>query len=140
MGRIAKRIIETFNYRVIGTDISTRMLEFADYYVGRADLFETIHCLGACDIYVVIASLVLQHVEHPRQEIEKLHSLLKPGGFFVLLNEARRFVPVGIDNEGFVIWHDDGIVVQEIMSEFFENIGYYKHRNRTDKPLSVWRK
>ena len=140
MGRISKKLIEVFGCRVIGTDISQGMLRFAQQYVNDPDKFETKPHHDICDIDVIIASLVLQHVQNPELEIRNLFSILKPKGRVVLLNESKRFVPAGVDKNGFVIWNDDGVVINDVMNKHFKNVGFYKYRNRTDTPLSVWRK
>ena len=140
MGRVSKKLVETFGCKVIGTDISKRMLMFAEQYVHNPDKFQSKFAHDTCDVDVIIAALVLQHVEDPEKEIKHLYSVLKPGGHLVLLNEAKRFVPIGVDKNMYVIWNDDGIVINEVMSKYFTNTGFYHYCNRSDKPLSVWKK
>lgn len=140
MGRVSKKLVSDFGCMVIGTDISADMLRFAQQYVNNPNKFRTKPYHSVCDIDVIIASLVLQHVQNPAVEIQNLYSILKPGGHIILLDEPRRFVPTGVDKNRFVIWNDDGVIINDVMEKFFKNVGFYTYRNRTDMPLSVWKK
>jgi SAM-dependent methyltransferase len=139
MGRISKRLIDTFQCRVVGTDISWRMLSLAQHYVDN-EKFEAKLAHDAADIDLIIASLVLQHVENPEEEINRLYAVLKPGGHVVLLDDGKRFVPSGVDTANYVVWKDDGVSIKDIMGGYFENMGYFAYCNRSDTPLSIWRK
>ncbi len=117
MGRISKELIDIIGCNVIGVDFSRHMLSHAIKYVEHFDKFDTTTYYQDNDIDIVIASLVLQHVEDPVKEIDNICSVLKPGGLLILINEVTRFVPIGIDNNGFVIWKDDGINIIELVSQ-----------------------
>ena len=116
MGRVSKNIINTFDCKVLGFDISESMKTFATLYVSSPKKFKTISEMPAdISIDVCLAIFVLQHVENPQQDIENIVKTLKPNGYVVLVNEDNRFVPSDVDTEGFVIWNNDNFnVVGEI--------------------------
>ena len=116
MGRVSKNIINTFDCKVLGFDISESMKTFATLYVSSPKKFKTISEMPAdISIDVCLAIFVLQHVENPQQDIENIVKTLKPNGYLVLVNEDNRFVPSDVDTEGFVIWNNDNFnVVGEI--------------------------
>lgn len=111
MGRVSKVLVERFDCNVVGVDISKRMKIFASLYVSKPSKFETSEVVEENIFDVCIASLVLQHTEDPKTEIEKIFKGLKKNGILVLLNEPFRMVPSGIDSENFVIWSDDNFDV-----------------------------
>jgi ubiquinone/menaquinone biosynthesis C-methylase UbiE len=139
MGRVARKLVETFGCRVVGTDISEKMLEFARRYA-KSEKFTALPSYNGSDIDVAIVAFVLQHTEDPKKEIENLYHNLKPGGHVVLLDDGKRFVPSGVDKQGFVIWSDDKVGVEEIMSRYFSKLGSYPYINRAEQILSVWKK
>ncbi len=139
MGRVAKKVIERFNCAVVGVDISARMLVFARQYV-RSERFSAAFAYNESDIDVAVAAFVLQHTEDPAQEIRAIAQALKPGGTLVLLDDGKRFVPGGVDAQGYVVWRDDGVDMLAILSTYFTNQGYFPYLNRSEKVLSVWQK
>jgi len=139
MGRISKPLIEKIGCTVIGLDTSLHMQIHAINYVNN-DKFDTVICYNTKDINVVIASLVLQHVENPQTDINNIYNMLISNGILILLDENIRYVPVGVDNDGYVKWYNDGINIIELVSKQFNCIGRYDYPNTTTKPLSVWRK
>ena len=122
MGRVSRELIRKFNCNVFGVDISDSMLQFARQYVKNEIKFLATKDCPVNIIDVCISILVLQHTEDPIKEINKIHKALKPGGMFVLLNEKERFVPVGVDQSGFVIWRDDGINIHSEIEKMFTEI------------------
>jgi len=109
MGRVSKGLIERFNCTVIGTDISDSMLTFAKLYVAKpSKFFPAKKHVESSSVDVVVATFVLQHVENPKEEIENIFNILKPGGYLVLVNEDIRYVPSDVDSNRMIIWNDDG--------------------------------
>jgi SAM-dependent methyltransferase len=107
MGRVSKKLIDTFNCNVIGVDISDSMLTFARLYTANVKKFiASKECPQPESVDVCLAVLVLQHTENPKQEIDKICNALKPGGYLVLVNEAGRLIPGGVEN-GFIKWATD---------------------------------
>lgn len=137
MGRLSKELIEQIGCEVIGVDQSIHMQMHAINYVDNIK-FDTCTEYNKSDIDVVIACLVLQHVEFPHLEIERIFNSLKNNGIVILVNESVRYVPSGVDNNGFVKWIDDGINIQSIMMEKFRCVGTYDYPNTSTQPLSVW--
>lgn len=139
MGRISKELVEQLGCTVVGVDQSIHMQIHAINYVDNNN-FDTYTEYTNPDIDVVIACLVLQHVEHPEQEITRLYNVLKKNGILILVNEPTRYVPIGVDQNGFVVWKDDHINIQSLLSTHFDCIGTYDYPNTTTKPLSIWQK
>jgi ubiquinone/menaquinone biosynthesis C-methylase UbiE len=109
MGRVSKKLIEKFDCEVIGVDISNSMMQFANIYVSKPRKFKTMNSYNIPNsIDVCVSTFVLQHVQDPKTEIELICSNLKPGGYLVLVNEHKRFVPGDVDTNRYVVWQDDG--------------------------------
>jgi ubiquinone/menaquinone biosynthesis C-methylase UbiE len=118
MGRVSKKLIETFDCNVIGTDISDNMLTFANLYVSKPRNFKRMNSYNMPNtIDVCISTFVLQHVQDPKTEIDIIYNNLKVGGYLVLVNEPVRFVPSDVDSNRYIVWNDDGFdVFSEISS------------------------
>lgn len=109
MGRVSKSLIDKFNCKVIGLDISASMLTFAKLYTSNVKKFEGTHTYSSPEsVDVALSILALQHSEDPAKEIDNIINTLKPGGTFVMLNESTRYVPSDIDSNRYVVWEDDG--------------------------------
>ena len=109
MGRVSKGLIDKFNCKVIGLDISASMLTFARLYTANIKKFEGTHVYNTPNsVDVALSILALQHSEDPKKEIDNIVNVLKTGGYFILLNEKQRLVPSDIDAQRFVVWKDDG--------------------------------
>jgi ubiquinone/menaquinone biosynthesis C-methylase UbiE len=109
MGRVSKKLIETFDCNVIGTDISNGMLTFATLYVAKPKKFKSMNSYNMPNtVDVCISTFVLQHVQDPKTEIDIIYNNLKVGGYLVLVNEPVRFVPSDVDMNRYVVWQDDG--------------------------------
>lgn len=64
---------------------------FGDFYI-NADLFE--YSKGHQSVYdVVIATEVIEHVEHPIEFIKAMYDLVRPNGYVVLTTPNRSFFP-----------------------------------------------
>lgn len=108
MGRVAKEMIDRFDCKVFGLDISPSMLSFAKSYINNDEKFEACHVYDKPEsIDVGMSILALQHAENPKNEIDNIVSCLKPGGIFILLNEFDRYVPSGVNSQNYVIWKND---------------------------------
>ena len=139
MGRLSQPLIEQFGCRVIGVDSSASMRALAEQYVNNI-LFTTVdQYLAAGSVQVVMACLVLQHVADPAIEIQRLAYNLHDEGWLVIVNEPQRLIPVGVDSSNHVIWHDDGIDIFRMLSQFFtlvKSTPYYSSQAR----LNFYRK
>lgn len=130
MGRISKRLIESTNCKIIGTDISDSMLTFAKIYVAKPSRF--FPCNKHTEINsvdVVIATFVLQHTEKPKEEIENIVNVLKPGGYLILVNEPIRYVPSNVDSNRMIVWNDDGFNVFNELSNKLTKIKSVRYMN-----------
>jgi len=135
MGRVS-RALALEGCAVEAVDYSPAMRHFAAWYLQgtSARVIEQPEATA----HVAVAAFVLQHVEYPEREVEAIASHVKPGGTLALLNEHKRFVPSGVDAQGFVIWKDDGISIPALVAEYFAPAGVFDYYKRTDKPLSLW--
>ena len=109
MGRVSKKLIDTFDCNIIGVDISNTMLTFANIYISKPKKFKAMNSYNMPDtIDVAISTFVLQHVQDPKSEIEIIYNSLKVGGYLVLVNEDKRYVPSDVDSNRYIVWNDDG--------------------------------
>jgi 2-polyprenyl-3-methyl-5-hydroxy-6-metoxy-1,4-benzoquinol methylase len=120
MGRISKKLIDTFDCNIIGVDISKTMLTFANIYISKPKKFKPMNSYHMPDtIDVAISTFVLQHVQDPKAEIELIYSNLKVGGYLVLVNEDKRYVPSDVDSNRFIVWNDDGFDIFDELNKKF---------------------
>lgn len=144
VGRVTKGLIQEFGCQVVGFDISENMLKYATEYVNDPRFIPVKYDkkMSTADkpkFDLIIASLVLQHSEHPQHDIDVMKVLLNDGGRLVIINEEVRFVPTGVSN-GYVVWEDDKIDILQEVSKSFQLVGQYNYYNRPNHPLTVWRK
>lgn len=144
MGRISKGIIDAFKCNIIGFDISAHMLLLAQQYLEYTNKFKIQkykkdYKWNNHKFDVFIASFVLQHSEHPKEDIDFIYNNLKDNGILILINEKERLVPVDI-KDGYAVWHDDNINITDLISKKFKNVGYFHYYNRDIKCLSLWKK
>lgn len=140
MGRVSKSLIDTFNCNVYGTDISASMLQFANLYVAKPKQFKTGHSYTDKEtIDMCLAIFVLQHTEFPIIEINNIYDVLKPNGYFVLLNEDKRFVPSDVDVNRYVVWQDDGFDVHGYVNSRFKKIDSVQYMSDT-KQIVLYQK
>jgi SAM-dependent methyltransferase len=145
VGRMSKAVIQRLGCPVTGFDISEPMLGWAKEFVLSRIFTPVVYSkefVPTEDMKydLVMALFVLQHSEHPIEDIEFIHSILNKGGKFVLMNEEKRFVPSGVDETRNIIWNDDGINIEQEVGKKFKFIGRYDYINRYDKKLTVWEK
>jgi SAM-dependent methyltransferase len=130
MGRVSKSLIEKFNCKVIGLDISDSMLTFARLYTANVQKFQATKSYTTPDsIDVCLSILALQHSENPVVEINNIVKCLKPGGVLVLLNETTRFVPSDVDSNRYVVWNDDGFDVFGYIESLLTKINSVQYMN-----------
>lgn len=123
MGRVSKALIEKFDCKVIGLDISASMLTFARLYTANIKKFESTHKYDTPNsVDVAMSILALQHSENPAKEIDNIINTLKPGGTFVLLNESTRYVPSDIDSNRYIVWKDDGFDIFKYVEERLKKV------------------
>lgn len=144
VGRVSKAILENFNCHIVGFDISTHMLLLAQQYLKHNDKFKTQkykkdYKWNGRKFDVFLASFVLQHSEHPKEDIDFIFDNLKTNGVLVLVNEKERLVPVDIQ-DGYAVWYDDKINITNLISKKFKSMGYFNYYNRDVKSLSLWKK
>jgi len=90
-------------------------------------------------IDVCIATFVLQHVENPKLEIDNIFKVLKPGGYFVLVNENKRYVPSDVDSNRYVVWNDDGFDIFGELDTRFKKINSVQYM-KTTKDVVFYKK
>ena len=130
MGRVSKKLIDQFGCSVIGVDISDSMLTFAKIYISKPSKFTPMNSYdGKETVDGAISTFVLQHVEKPVEEIEKIYNAIKPGGFFILVNENIRFVPSDVDKNNYIIWNDDKFNVFDEVEKKFKKVDSIKYLN-----------
>jgi len=142
MGRVSKQLIEQIGCDVVGFDISYPMLLTAKNYINN-DKFDHIKYDKHLKTFnkkfdVVISILVLQHSEHPQEDLIFIKNILKPDGIFILVNEPKRFIPIDIENKQ-VVWYDDGIDIEKLTSDHFIPLSKNKYYNRKDNCLTIYK-
>jgi 2-polyprenyl-3-methyl-5-hydroxy-6-metoxy-1,4-benzoquinol methylase len=120
MGRVSRELIQTFDCAVVGLDFSASMRQFAKQYVNNPDKFTiTAEYCESESIDVAVSTFVLQHVQNPALELFRISKLIKPNGWFVVVNENTRLVPMDVDQHGGVIWQDDGYDIMGKIKQYF---------------------
>jgi ubiquinone/menaquinone biosynthesis C-methylase UbiE len=129
MGRVSKELIDDFNCKIVGTDISLNMLVYATQYVNNPKNFVTCNKVTYTKVFdVCIASFVLQHVENPIEEIENIYNSLKLNGYLVCLNNFKqRLVPGDWREDKSVIWFDDHFDIFKYLNSKFQNLVEYDY-------------
>ena len=120
IGRIAKALIERFDVRVLGVDISQNMRGLAPTYVASPhfsivspEMLRTM-AAGGLRADAAISIWVLQHCVRPAEDIDLIQSALRPEGKVFVLNNDHRAVPtleVG--------WANDELDVREVLASRF---------------------
>jgi 2-polyprenyl-3-methyl-5-hydroxy-6-metoxy-1,4-benzoquinol methylase len=140
MGRISKELVGRVGCKVLGVDISDSMLSFAMLNVASLSKFTTLNSYTTPEtVDVCVCTFVLQHVEDPEYEIQNLYNVLKPNGYLVLLNENHRYVPSDVDENRYVVWHDDEFDVLAKCHSLFQKTSSVKYCN-TDKEIIFFQK
>jgi len=140
MGRVSKKLIEKFDCNVIGVDISNTMLTFANIYVSKPKKFKPLNSYNMANtIDVAISTFVLQHVENPKTEIDIIYNNLKVGGYLILVNENKRYVPSDVDSNRYIVWNDDGFDVFGELDSRLNRINSVKYMS-TDTDIIFYRR
>lgn len=138
MGRISKQLIDRANCSIIGLDQSLVMLQHATQYVNNSKFTPVQQYNEVNSIDVVLSILVLQHVEYPLDAIQNIYNIIKPGGYFILVNEPVRLVPSELTDDGWIIWNNDNVDIHSLVASKFKEVA------RSDKagalPVILFRK
>jgi SAM-dependent methyltransferase len=120
VGRMAKELIERWDVRVLGVDISREMRSLAPAYVDKSvfsavsrAMLETL-AAGGLRADAAIAVWVLQHCPYPAQDLGLLRGALKPGGRIGVANTNVRLVPTKER-----VWASDGLNLREMLNANF---------------------
>ena len=140
MGRISKELINRFGCNVIGVDISEKMKIFAMLYISNPKKFSTSDIVEPNSFDICISAFVLQHTEHPRDEILKIVNGLKNNGMLVLLNENVRYVPADVDMDQHVIWHDDKFNVHSEVEKYLKKVKSIPYPPNTSLSIDLYKK
>lgn len=124
MGRMSKAIVDKFNCEVVGLDINLPMLKLATMYVANHNKFVTCNKIDYPNtIDVCLAMFVIQHVLDPQQEIKMIADVIKPNGYFILLNEPNlRLVPGGLREDNSIQWFSDGFNIYPEVEKYFDKV------------------
>jgi len=119
IGRLAKGLIQKLSCNILAIDISLTMRQLAPAYV-NSPLFsvctpELIDNMVANGLSVdsVYSVWVLQHCYDPIQDLLRIKRVLKPGGYFYILNNLFRAVPT---DKG---WINDNSNIIDILNQLF---------------------
>ena len=122
MGRISKQLVDRANCSIIGLDQSEVMLSYAVHYVNNSK-FTAVQQYNEIDsIDIALSILVLQHVEHPLEAIQNIYNVIKPGGYFILVNEPFRLVPSDLTDDGWIVWNDDKVDIYSLVASKFVEV------------------
>lgn len=123
VGRLAKMLIDTFNCKVIGVDISQSMLSHAVNYVNNPDKFipilysKFINSQIQNEYTCCISAWVLQHSNDSASDIQTIqNALIEKGNMFVL--EMSEKCVIGIENQN-AVSINDGIDNREELAKWF---------------------
>lgn len=119
IGRISKELIDKYNCKVIGVDISSSMREHAKKYVNSSN-FQAISpfefrqlILQGVRFDAAIAIWVLQHSIDPLADIVMLKTSLKKDALFYVLNNIHSAIPT---DKG---WITNKLDIFKLLEEFF---------------------
>jgi cyclopropane fatty-acyl-phospholipid synthase-like methyltransferase len=116
IGRISKALIERLGCRVVGVDISPNMRRLATDYVGdgRFEIWSPQEFRERVShgfrVDAAVAIWVLQHCEHPQDDIEMIAHALKPQGRLGVVNSIARWVPTRE-----MPWADDRVSIGRLL-------------------------
>lgn len=142
MGRISKELINRFNCKVVGSDISLNMLIYATQYVNNPQNFVTCNTVSYENSFdICIASFVLQHVEHPIIEIENIFKTVKSNGYVVCLNNStERLIPGDWREDNSVIWFNDSFDIFSFLDNKFLKIKEYEYPFLKNHKIVIYKK
>jgi 2-polyprenyl-3-methyl-5-hydroxy-6-metoxy-1,4-benzoquinol methylase len=115
IGRLSKELITNDNV-IVGADISMNMRTLSIPYMASPNWIP-VHPNYLQDLNIkfdlVLAVWVLQHVMHPAQTIKQIASLIRPGGYMLVVNNYNRVVPC--QHDGKLVWATDGIDIRALL-------------------------
>lgn len=120
IGRLSKVMIEQFDCRILGVDISERMRSLAPDYVNSQQFSivspHMLHSLveGGLKTDGALSVWALQHCLSPKMDLDLIQGSLKKGASFLVINLKGRAVPTAQGR-----WANDGIDVRELLKEKF---------------------
>jgi SAM-dependent methyltransferase len=109
IGRLARALIERYDVRVIGVDISPEMRAMAPPYVDSSSFSavsrRVLQAMASSGFRAdaALSVWVLQHCADPGEDIDLLAGSLRPGAPLLVVNTVRRAVPTKE-----IPWADDG--------------------------------
>jgi SAM-dependent methyltransferase len=124
IGRMSKALIERYDCKVIGVDISTAMRQLAPGYA-TTDSFSVVSpgilrtlIANGLRVDFGIAIWVLQHCPGVAEDIALIKSALKKNGGLYVLNNNVSAVPT---NKG---WVNDGVNIRALLEQTFSVLSY----------------
>ncbi len=126
IGRISKALIDAYQCSMVGLDISLSMRQLALQYVKHNNFSAVGHQLlvnmlnKGLKVDACVSLWVLQHCPNVLQEVKLIHAILKPGGYFYVLNNNNSAIPT---DKG---WVSDGADIKAILEEHFTVLEYSK--------------
>ena len=124
IGRISKELIKQYGSHLIGLDISLSMQVLALQYVqdSRFSVFSPNIIQSMLDkglqVDACFSIWVLQHCPNVEKEIKLIQSILKPGGYFYIVNNNMPAIPT---DKG---WINHGVDIKPILESHFSEIEY----------------
>lgn len=120
IGRMSKALIDKYNCRVVGADISPSMRALAAAYVSSDKFFACAPSVldwSKINFDLALAVWVLQHCFDVGADVSRIRSRMTPEGELFVVNDKRRIVP---SDRG---WVSDGKDVHHILDGSFpENV------------------
>jgi len=126
IGRISKALIQQYNCRMLGLDISQSMRALSAQYVAH-DHFSAIAkpllknlIKNGLKVDACVALWVLQHCPRLEEEIALIKSILKKDGHLYVLNNNSSAIPT---DKG---WVNDGSNIKNMLEKNFKLVSYSK--------------
>ena len=119
-GRMAKALIERFDVKVLGVDISQNMRSFSPTYVGSPSFSVVSNAVarslfdGGLRADAALAIWVLQHCPRPKEDLTLIREGLSTSGKLFVLNNYHRAVPTLEAG-----WVDDQLSIHALVAEEF---------------------
>lgn len=119
IGRLSKAMIDQFNCRVVGVDITAKMSEYSLEYV-NSDRFSildyptSLQGLGKNVFTHCVSVWVFQHSNRLNIEIPMIYQSLKNNGKLFLTESDKKTIP---SKDGFF---DDGVPTRSVLEKLFD--------------------
>jgi SAM-dependent methyltransferase len=122
IGRLAKGLIQQRSCNILAIDTSLTMRQLAPAYVNSPlfsvctpQLLDSMAARGL-SVDAAYSVWVLQHCLNPIEDLLRIKRVLKPGGYFYILNNISRAVPT---NTG---WVNDKISISDLLNQQFKEV------------------